>query len=201
MEQDTTDLAGLCINFRAVRPRKSRVYLAESSSPMSDSHVNDIRYTALWRPLVKAREAPAALTLRVGRFLERNGLRRCFHPRAREKDLALPQDAATANSICPDGKRRTREAATTASSLLRVERSRVSPSTTRCRTCGDRPVDRLERILRACCSRVLGKRSNSSKKISVIRLRLRRNSRDGLPGRGSVVNLQHARSLVHNLAG
>jgi len=27
---------------------------------MSDSHVNDIRYTALWRPVVKAREAPAA---------------------------------------------------------------------------------------------------------------------------------------------
>lgn len=26
---------------------------------MSDSHVNDIRYTALWRPVVKAREAPA----------------------------------------------------------------------------------------------------------------------------------------------
>jgi len=59
MKRDTTRIVGLCINFRVVRPRKSRVYLTESSSPMSDSHVNDIRYTALWRPVVKAKVAPA----------------------------------------------------------------------------------------------------------------------------------------------
>lgn len=60
MQDETRRIARLCINFRPVHPRKSRVYLAESSSPMSDSHVNDIRYTALWRPVVKARVAPAA---------------------------------------------------------------------------------------------------------------------------------------------
>lgn len=60
MRRDATGIVGFCINFRMVRPRKSRVYLTESPSPMSDSHVNDIRYTALWRPVVKARVAPAA---------------------------------------------------------------------------------------------------------------------------------------------
>lgn len=60
-QDDTRRIARFCINFRAIHPRKSRVYLARVSfSPMSDSHVNDIRYTALWRPVVKAREAPAA---------------------------------------------------------------------------------------------------------------------------------------------
>lgn len=57
---ETRRIVGLYINFCTVRSRKSRVYLAESSSPMSDSYVNDIRYTALWRPVVKARVAPAA---------------------------------------------------------------------------------------------------------------------------------------------
>lgn len=53
---ETGQIVRLCINFRVFRPRKSRVYLARSFSPMSDSHVNDIRYTALWRPVVKARK-------------------------------------------------------------------------------------------------------------------------------------------------
>lgn len=99
---------------------------------MSDSHVNDIRYTALWRPVVKAREAPAASPpspspslLHLGRFslsVARGfAVRSCAFPfsfplgksrvsvvlarcefRRRDPDADV---GTTANSICSDGKR------------------------------------------------------------------------------------------------
>lgn len=101
---------------------------------MSDSHVNDIRYTALWRPVVKAREAPAATpslplfsslcSIGVLLFLSFRQLYQHYsvaflvlYLRTNTDDLcracgnefvgsnAVVGMPATANSICSDGKR------------------------------------------------------------------------------------------------
>jgi len=97
---------------------------------MSDSHVNDIRYTALWRPVVKAREAPAAtpslplcfphrarsvLFLSFRRLCQRYSIRVLLVlsltslPAISVDDSAgssvVVGTRATANSICSDGKR------------------------------------------------------------------------------------------------
>lgn len=98
---------------------------------MSDSYVNDIRYTALWRPVVKARVAPAtslsspsSLVRSVRSFsfseisrywtafpfsvsLFQNSPRRSSSS-ARTTTISQAGSSAgmrtTANSICPDGE-------------------------------------------------------------------------------------------------